>query len=100
MRYFFEAEEKLNKVSSQELKQNIRTFAGDKDSLRLLTNNKFVTQELRNIFISIMKGEALRKSDYRRLAQVLKRKPEVAVNLINLFSDPEDQVTVEELENL
>lgn len=100
MRYFFEAEEKLNKVSSQELKQNIRAFASDKDSLKLLTSNKFVTQELRKIFISIMKGEALRKSDYRRLSHVLKRKPEVAVNLINLFSDPEDQVTVEELESL
>ena len=100
MRYFFEEEEALNKVSPRELKQNIRLFAADRDSLKLLTMNKLVMEELRNIFISIMNGENIKKGDYIRLFNLLKRKPEVAVDLINLFSDPEDQITVNDLENL
>lgn len=100
MRYFFEEEEALDKVSPRELKQNIKMFAGNRDSLRLLTMNKHITEELRNIFISIMKGETIRKGDYIKLSNLLKREPEVVVDLINLFSDPEDQITVNDLENL
>ena len=100
MKYFFESERESNeainvsgvhKVTARDLRQNIRSFFGDRRLLQLLSRRKDVLAELREVFELISEGRPVTPSSCRRLKNYMDKHPEIKDALINLFSSPEDR---------